>query len=89
MLITSPTAKPPRYQHCAKIRRPSAPINLSKYYTESPNEDTQLAKLDEDYRFMEIEVQKNIDHLKELESEIISIKESCSKSEEKCIVLFT
>jgi hypothetical protein len=58
-------------------------INLSKYYTEFPNEDAQLTKLDEAYRFMEIEVQKNIDHLKELESEIASIKENCAKSESK------
>ena len=91
--MNGPTASPPPINEVPKAddSTPEAEgvcsdlkaINLSKYYTEFPNEDAQLAKLDEAYRFMEIEVQKNIDHLKVLETEIAAIKENCSKSESK------
>jgi len=58
-------------------------INLSKYYIEAPNESTQLIKLDEAYKFMELQLSKSIDRLKDLESEISCIRESCNKSEIK------
>ena len=56
-------------------------INLSKYYTEFPVESTQLTKLDEAYKFMELQLSKSIDRLKDLESEISCIRESCNKTE--------
>ena len=91
--MNGPTASPPAINEMPKpediapesegVCSDLKTINLSKYYIEFPNEEAQLAKLDEAYRFMEIEVQKNIDHLKNLESEITTIKENCAKSESK------